>query len=254
MEEKSIVLSNSREITPAVWQMVKEMAPVMHQARMFGVTSPEAAAATMIKGYEIGLGFAASFEFIKVIQGHPELIPRGALALIHNSPAIKSVKIERIEKNGKFQGYACTMTRVNGFEYTATWTLEDAQRAGLVKPDSGWAHYPENMCLWRAVGFAADVVAPDVVSGMTGLMKMPERYGVALSEEGDVIDMEPVSEPVQVTTEVQPEVKPQQPAFTLEELVDIFGAEAVLVANSGIIPGTTEEVQAVAVKLAGGVK
>ena len=51
-------------------------------------------------------------------------------------------------------------------------------------------------------------------------------------------------------------VEPQQtrtaPAITLEELCDLFGADRVLAANEGKIPGTSEEVAAVAVKLAGG--
>ena len=49
------------------------------------------------------------------------------------------------------------------------------------------------MCLWRTVGFAADVVFPDVTAGMTTLMKAPEMYGVALTEGGDVIDATPAS-------------------------------------------------------------
>jgi len=233
------------ELTPSVWSMIKEIAPVIHTSRMFGVASVEAAAATMLKGHELGLSFTASFEFVKVIQGKPELIPRGALALLHNSPIIEKMEIKRLtDGSGKFTGFSCTMRRVNGFEYTATWTMEDARRAGLIKPDSGWANYPENMCLWRAVGFAADVVAPDVTAGMTGLMKMPEQYGVALSEGGDVIDVTP-------TVVNSPVAQPAAPMFSLDELLNVFGAEAILRVNGGIIPGTDEEVQEVALKLAG---
>lgn len=246
-EQKSLALTGNRELTPATWTMIKEMAPVIHQSRMFGVSSIEQAAATMLKGHDLGLPLTTSFDFIKVILGKPELIPRGALAILHNSPMIKEIKITRLAPGGKFEGYECTMTRNNGFSYTAKWTMEDARRANLVKPDSGWANYPENMCLWRAVGFAADVVAPDVTAGMTGLMKMPEQYGVALSEGGDVIEGSYAS----ATTPQQAPAAPTAPHFTLEELCDTFGAEAVLAANQGIIPGTDDEVQAVAMKLAG---
>jgi hypothetical protein len=242
MESTALALSNNREITPGVWQMVKEMAPAMHQSRLFGVSSVDQAIAVMLKGYEIGLGFTASFELIQVVQGRPALSPRGALALLHNHPAITKLDIKRLtDPSGKFLGYECTMARNNGFSYTASWTMADAQRAGLNKPDSGWQHYPENMCMWRAIGFAADVVAPDVCAGMTGLMKMPEKFGVEINDEGEVIDVQ--ASPAQET------IKEAELVFSLDDLLNLFGAEKILAINEGRIPGTDEEVQTVALKL-----
>ncbi len=220
----------TRELTPGIWKMILELAPIMHRARMFGVTSEEQAAAIMLKGYELGLSMTASFEFVQVVQGKPSLAPRGAMAILFSSPVVKEIKINRLtDAKGTFTGYECTMTRSNGFSHTAKWTLEDAQRAGLLKPDSGWMKYPENMCLWRAVGFAADVVFPDVCAGMTTLMKAPEMYGVALTREGDVIDVTPTP----VTTD------------PLQELLSRYGAEAIMQANNGQIPtnGQVEEVR-----------
>lgn len=222
----------TRELTPAIWRMIGELAPVMYKAHLFGVTNESQAAAIMLKGYELGLSTTASFEFVQVIQGKPALSPRGAMALLLSSNVVKVDEIKRLEKGGKFEGYECTMTRDNGFSYTARFTLEDAQRAGLMKPDSGWAKYPENMCMWRAIGFAADVVAPDVTAGMTTLMKAPEMYGVALTEGGDVIDATPV------TVNTDP----------LQELITEFGAEAVMQAAGGI-PTTPEEIEKVREKL-----
>jgi hypothetical protein len=231
----AIPTAATRELTPAIWKMIETMAPVMYQAHLFGVTSVAQAAAIMLKGYELGLSMTASFELVQVIQGKPALSPRGAMALLLSSPYIKGVEIKRLtDPKGAFVGYECTMTRANDFSFTGKFTLVDAQRAGLVKPDSGWDKYPENMCLWRAVGFAADVVAPDVTAGMTTLMKAPEMYGVALTEGGDVIDAP--------ATSVVPSVDP------LQELVTKYGAQAVMDANNGAIP-TGEQVAAVRAKL-----
>lgn len=219
----------TRELTPGIWAMIEKMAPVMHRAHLFGVTSPDQAAAIMLKGYELGLSMTASFELVQVIQGKPALSPRGAMAIMLNNPSIKGIWIKRLVEGTKFIGYECKMERVNGFEYTARFTLEDAARAGLVKPDSGWQKYPENMCLWRAVGFAADVVAPDITAGMTTMMKAPEMFGVALTEAGDIVDAPAV------TINTDP----------LQELVTQYGAEAVMNANGGQIPtnGQVEEVR-----------
>jgi hypothetical protein len=232
----AIVTAATRELTPGIWAMIEKMAPVMHKAHLFGVTSPDQAAAIMLKGYELGLSMTASFELVQVIQGKPALSPRGAMAILLSTSQAQEIKIERIEDKGQFVGYRCTMTRTNGFSFTGRFDLTDAQRAGLLKPDSGWAKYPENMCMWRAIGFAADVVFPDITAGMTTLMKAPEMYGVALTAEGDIIDATPVATP---STD------------PLQELVNEFGAEAVMNANGGQIP-TNGQVEVVRRKLESG--
>ena len=225
----------TRELTPAIWRMITEIAPAMYQSHLFGVTSVSQAQAIMLKGHELGLSITASFELIHVIDGKPGLSPRGALALLHGNPIIKEIKITRlVDDKKKFIGYECYMSRRdNGFFYSSKFTLEMAQKAGLIKPNSGWTKYEENMCMYRAVGFTADIVAPDVTAGMTTLMKAPEMYGVALSESGDVIDA--------VASNV-PSVDP------LQELVTQYGAEAVMQANDGAIP-TNEQVEEVRRKL-----
>jgi hypothetical protein len=229
-----LALSTNRDLTPGVWKMIGEMAPVMFKSRLFGVMSQEQAAAIMLKGFELGLSVTASFEFVQVIQGKPSLSPRGAMAILLSSNVVKEIKINRlIDAKGVFLGYECTMTRNTGFTHTSKFTLADADRAGLIKPGGGWVTYPENMCMWRAVGFAADVVAPDIIAGMTTLMKMPEAYGVSLTEQGDVI--EAVSTPVSVVT--------------MNDLLAKWPAEQILTANDGKIPTTTEEIEAVIKKL-----
>lgn len=228
VETKGIVPQQPRELTPAVWSMIERIGTAAYKARMYkGITSPESAAMVMLKGWELGFGISASFEFIQPIMNKFELIPRGALALLHGHPDIERIDLDRLEKDGVFHGYACTIKRTNGFSYTASFTMEDAARAGLLKPDSGWMKYPENMCMWRSIGFCADVAAPDICSGMTSVMKMPEEYNVVVSAEGDVIDVAPLN------------IEPPE-HVTLEMLADRFGGAAILAANGGLIPDTEE--------------
>jgi hypothetical protein len=232
------------EITPAVWNMMKEIAQVTY--RKFGMTHPGDAAAILLKGYEIGFGTAASYEFIQCIAGQPPTVsPRGAMALLHNSPVIKDINLIRLtDTSGKFIGFECTMTRKSGFSYTSRFTMDDGARAGLTEgSDIGggkirqgkgnWEKYPENMCMWRAIGFAADVVAPDIIAGMTSIMKNPEAFGVGLTDRGDVII----------------DATPIPPANPLTDLLARYPAADILTANNGAIPQTAEEIEAVAAKL-----
>ncbi len=241
---------SARELTPSTWQMIEAIAPAMHQSRLFGVSSHEQAMAIMLKGYELGLTLTASFEFVQVVEGKPALSPRGCLALIHNSPLCAGLKIEDLTDNkGNPIGCRVWMKRSNGFEHTVTWTMEDAKRAGIVKPNSGWEKYPANMLKWRAVGFCADVVFPDVIGGL----KRADEYGADLTPDGDVVEGSWTTSPTSPGTETEGETpEPTQPATdscstpSLSELVQQYGAEAVMEANDGRIPGTDKELIQVA--------
>jgi hypothetical protein len=241
----SMLMAN-REMSLGVWHMINTVAADVYRSRLFPVNSPQQAAAIMLKGYEIGLGLMASFEFVQVVKGNVGLSPKGALAMLHNSPKIKDLELTRLtDENNKFIGYQCRMKRAdNGFEHTERWVLDDAVTAGLMKPGSNWEKYPENMCKWRSIGFCADVVAPDVTAGMVDFMIRPEQFGVALDNEGNIIEGKvKVEQPKESQTYVY---EGETPSVTLAELLDRYSAEQILQANGGTIPGTSDELERVA--------
>lgn len=170
-----------RELTPEFIAMAESLAPRIHGSRLFNVSSPEQAVAIMLKGHELGLGMTAAFELIHIIQGQASISPRGALALIHQSGLLTGLEIDN-------QPDACTvmMTRRGGISYTCTFTMQDALRAELVKPGGNWIKYPANMMRWRAIGYCADVMFPDVLAGM----KTADQFGAAIDEAGDVVTLE----------------------------------------------------------------
>lgn len=246
----------TRQLTADAWGMIQAVAPVMKDARLFGVATEAQAAAIMAKGFELGLSLTASFEFITVIENKPALIPRGALALILNSPLLDGLVIND-EVDGNSAPVACsvTMKRKNGFEYKARYTMEDAKRAGLVKPGSGWEKYPSNMLRWRCLGFCADVVFPDVIGGL----KRADELGADLTPDGEVIEGSwsrmDGSQPAQRVAAAQiADAQPAQvdPVAWLNQLAQQYGAEAIITANEGKIPGTVEELGMVEAKLVNG--
>lgn len=240
-----------RELTPSVIDMAMKLAPTFKDSRLFGVATEAQAAAICLKGYELGLSLTASFELIHVIDSKPAISPRGALALILNSSLLENLEIKD-ENDGNGVPYACmvTMKRKNGFSYTARFTMDDAKRAGLVKAGSGWEKYPASMLKWRAVGFAADVVFPDVIGGL----KRSDELGADLDMSGNVVDATwtpVVSSPAPIVVEAPPAavVMNTAPAVSLQDLVGQYGPEAVMQANGGRIPASDEEVAAVATAL-----
>jgi hypothetical protein len=147
------------------------------------------------------------------------------------------MKIEDI-KDSKGEPERCRvwMKRDNGFEYTVEFSMADAKRAGLIKPGGGWESYPANMLRWRAIGFCADVVFPDLIGGL----KRADELGADLTSGGDVIEgsWSEVKMPAPAQLE--------QTGITLDVLIAQVGPEKVLEANGGLIPATADDVARVA--------
>lgn len=251
MAQNELAVIEKHELTPAIWEMIRGIAPVMHNSRLFGVSSQDQAAAIMLKGYELGLPVTASFEFINVIDGKPTLSPRGALALINSKGVLDEYSLNRLtDKSGAFYGYECTMKR-GKTSFTARFTLDDAKRAQLTEgsPTSNgkrgygnWEKYPENMAMWRAIGFAADVICPDITGGMTTFLKTAEQFNVEVDDAGNFVRV--------VDSPLLPDEKPVEadktPQLTLNDLVEKYGPEKIMQMNNGMIPANQDEVNTVA--------
>lgn len=253
-----------RQLSADKITVIMSVAPVMHTARLFGTTSPEQAAAIMMKGFELGFSLTSSFENIAVIEGKPTLSPKGCLALIYGSPECSAVRIKDIADD-KGMPVACEvfMERTSGFSYTVRFTMADAERAGLIKDKSGWQKYPANMLRWRAIGYCADVVFPDVIGGT----KRADEFGADISPTGEVIEgswNQVGSQPSQeeLKRQVEDLRKAQQqnlqaavtvsqtPAYNpnpnrLTQLTATYGATAILEANGGKIPSDDSELDSV---------
>lgn len=234
-----------KEITVNTVETAKNMGELAYKSGIFKAPKAEAAAMIMLKGYELGFPMTAAAEFIQVIEGTVGLTPRGALAIMHNHPdVIRSVEFKDLEKAGKYFGCECTIVRnKNGkdYAYTKRFTMDDASKAQLIKPNSGWDKYPSQMCQWRALGFAADIACPDLLAGLTGIIKMPEiMYGPANTEQ--LPDPEPTIEVIQ----------PEEPQMTLSDLLAKYGAEKILTVNNGAMPRTNAECAEIAAKIESG--
>jgi hypothetical protein len=232
-----------REISLNTWQTIQAIAPTMRSSGLFGVASEAAAASIMLKGYELGMGLTAAFEHIHVIEGKTSLSPRGALALVLQSPLCAGIDIEPLDKP---IGCKVTAKRVGGMTFTSIFTLEDAKTADLIKPKSGWEKYPRQMCQWRAVGYALDVVFPDVIGGL----KRADELGADLTAQGDVIEgswtvAQPVSQPEPVSVAKPRTSNPEYKKRFAELMTEFDDIEAIKSANGGEMPKTLDEVEQV---------
>jgi hypothetical protein len=155
--------------------------------------------AIVLAGRELGLEPLQSLRTMSFINGRLCMAVQLQLALARQRAG---VQIEQLEETDT----RCTVTLRRGEErVTCTYTLEDAQRAGIDRQNN-WQKYPRQMLRWRAIGDALRIIAPDVVMGLLA------------PEEAETITVEPVPVPPEALpepeTEPEPESQPEQPTPT----------------------------------------
>lgn len=123
----------------------------------YGDTS--AVMAIMLSARELGISpMAALNGGLNIIKGKVEISARMMNALIRRAGhSITTVKISDTECHLKGK-------RVdNRDEAEASFTMEEAKKAGLVKPDGGWSKYPSDMLFARTLSRLARRLFPDVI-------------------------------------------------------------------------------------------
>ncbi len=148
---------------------------------IFGVKRPEQAFALMMLSADMGVSpMRALQEYHVLADGRVTITASAALGRFKKAGG-RIRYLERTEER-------CTVEAEHaGSKVTVTWTLEDAQRAGLLGSHS-WKRYPRQMLSARATMEAIRAVAPEVLSGMYA----PEELeGPPLREPAQVVEAGP---------------------------------------------------------------
>lgn len=219
-----------------------EQAGRLHASRLFQTTSTEHAYAVILTGQELGLGATTALANISVIQGKPSLGAALVGALIKRSGRYDY----RVEELTDQRARVRYLQRVPGAGPGREWediggsefTLDDARRANLGGSQT-WKSYPRNLLLSRALTNGARWYCPDVFAGA---IYAPDELVAGDATGG-------ASDATSVATSAATSVATGNGVPTLEELLDRFGAEAIVAATGGGIPATAEEAAAVAAQL-----
>jgi hypothetical protein len=140
----------------AVFQV---MATQAVESKMYrGIGDKAGVMMIMLSARELGIPPVTALNGgINIIQGKVELSARMMNALMRKAGINIEVKESTDER--------CTLVGHRGFATTVSYSLEEARRAGLVKPGGGWAKNPKDMCFARAISRLARQIAPDLIGG-----------------------------------------------------------------------------------------
>lgn len=112
-------------------------------------------------GSELGLKPLQSLQNLAVINGRPALWGDAVIALVLASPVCEYVTEDDDGKTAY-----CRVKRKGAPEQVRTFSVEDAQKAGLSGKQGPWTQYPKRMRQMRARAFALRDVFPDVLRGL----------------------------------------------------------------------------------------
>lgn len=200
------------------------------------------ASVKVLAGREMGLGPVQSMRALHIIEGKIELSA--------------DLLAQRVKTSGKYDYRVRELTEtVCSIEFfgprldggsskeslgTATFSIEDAQRAGIVKQGGAWVKYPKAMLFARAISSGVGFYTPDVAGGggriyVEGEVGGPEpEYededtvdinGVFVGvQTGEIVDAEIVEDGVadlEPGADQAPSSTPSEPMATKAQLVKL---------------------------------
>lgn len=171
-----------------------------------GVDTSAKAAAIMLKGRELGIPPMEAIANISIVNGKPTIQAKLMMALVKRAYGRDAIFVAETTETYAKVGYQ----RNNTTAYY-TFTIQMAEKAGLLKPDkwgndSMYVKYPEPMLRARCISAVCVMEFPDV----TGGLYVPGELGdpVEVDGSGEVITVE-VNSPTRAPQRQEPKAAPQ---------------------------------------------
>jgi hypothetical protein len=161
---------------------------------------PQDALIVLMAGRELGFAPMQSMRMLSVIKGKVTLSADATVALVRRSG--ECIEWRCVETTAQRATYT-TRRKGDTEPTTLTWTIEQAQRAGLAG-GQGWRSYPEAMLRARCASALARVVYPDLVAGIYDPDELSTTIELAPRSEPaptPVVRVE-ASEPVEMSQDV----------------------------------------------------
>lgn len=152
----------ARPLSPAevTWKVAQKIANTPFVPMAFR-NKPESVYAAVLYGEELGLGPMQSLTQIHVIEGKPALSPEGMRGLV-----LKAGHRIDVKSSANDEVILYGRRADSGSEATVTWTMKDAQLAGLAGRGA-WKTYPRAMLMARATSELCRMLFADIIAGLS---------------------------------------------------------------------------------------
>lgn len=149
---------------PQNWEQAFRVAEVLSKSGILpkGVDTPQKAIAIIMRGREIGLTSMQALTTIYVVEGRTQMSADLMVGLILTSG--KCEYFDPVVISSEVVTYV-TKRRGSSREVEMSWTIADAERAGLLTKDV-WKKYPMSMLTARCKSALGHAVYPELVAGI----------------------------------------------------------------------------------------
>jgi len=163
---------------------LQELGKVFYESGMFPDIRSAAQAIVKIQaGSELGFSPIYSMAKIYIVKGRVMVGAEALGAMVKRSGRYDYRVVKLTDTDCEL------MFTDNGQDaYLSRFTIEDAKRADLVQPGSGWHKWPRAMLMSKALSQGVRIVCPHMISGAY----VPEDFGVEIGESGEIEEPESV--------------------------------------------------------------
>lgn len=185
-------LARREETLPdaTTWKTMLSMAGSLVESGMLpsAIKTPAAALAIIQKGRELGIPPMYALSNISIINGRPVTGAELMLAMVYRDHGDGAIQFEASDDRQcvvLYKRRSWSQARRHGF------TIEEAERAGLLSKGGPWKQYPAAMLRARCVSAVARLAFPDTLGGMY----TPEELGaeVEVNDQGEVVPVVPTA-------------------------------------------------------------
>lgn len=172
-------------------------------SNLFPGLTLEAAVVKIIAGEELGIGPMAAIKGIDVIEGNLGFRGNLVATLVKQHPVYDYRVTEKTNERCEIEfgpGPAPGKDKKGDWlpwpeMYGASeFTIEDAERAGLIKPKSNWEKWPRAMCFNRALTEGVRAFIPDVTAGAPAYTDDEIREVITVDSEVEEVAQEALPE------------------------------------------------------------
>jgi hypothetical protein len=240
-----------RGLEPTGLESAMKVCEAIAKTGVCGVKSAEDALVRVMTGRSIGLTLAQSLRGVYVVNGRPGLDASLMQALCQRHPECEAFEFEESTDTRA----VLRVKRRGRKEQKIPWTIQDAERALLVKEESSWQKYPRQMLRARCRADGARLEFADVLFGLYSVEEL--RDGV-IDTTGIAVQHDPAG-PAPAVEDVASKIAAEQLAQT--KLRDELLAQLAAAANAedrkaftqrmrGLAPGQLSESHAAEVRAA----
>ena len=168
----------------------RSQAQIVAESQMYGLTKPAQAYVVLMTGHDLGLSPSQALRGVHVIKGKPSPSADTLHAVVLNSPLCEYFRhVETTDDHSTW-----VTKRVGEPEERGTYTLKEAEAAGLLKDNGNWKKHPRRMLKARAKAFLARDVYPDLCLGLYTPDELGESHGTV--EYTTAVDLPTELQPV----------------------------------------------------------